>query len=164
MEIILYQRALQIKRLIDLKITFLPENHVPTVFSEWIVGIPPTPLDGGKTQVVPPVCLLSIGSSEPWQPRCVPGFGHRKQILPGRLPVSLESGLGGIGHLVSEEQRSREIRFTSLGLGQVLGDGEPQAGASVCCSSAGFLALPDPCQHWIWDICCACTWQTHPVS
>lgn len=34
MEIILYQRALQIKRLIDLKITFLPENHVPTVFSE----------------------------------------------------------------------------------------------------------------------------------
>lgn len=99
------------------------------------MGIPPTPLDGGNTQVVPPVCLLSVGPSEPWQPRCVPGFGHHKQTLPGRLHVSLESGLGGIGHLVSEEQRSlgvsREIRFTSLGLGQVLVDGEPQAGACV---------------------------------
>lgn len=86
------------------------------------MGIPPTPLDGGKPQVIPPVCLLSVGPSEPWQPRCVPGFGHRKQTLPGWLRVSLESGLGGIGHLVSEEQRSlgasREIRLLAWGWGK----------------------------------------------
>ena len=69
-------------------------------------GIPPTPLAGGKPQAVPPICLLSVGAGEPWQLRCLPGFGHRRQTLPGRLYASLESGPGGIGHLVSESSEA----------------------------------------------------------